>query len=53
MILFVAVMLVFVPATRYFLLFSIPVGVVVALILTLWHRRKPLEKVENKRPLGL
>jgi 4-amino-4-deoxy-L-arabinose transferase-like glycosyltransferase len=53
MMAFVVVVLVFVPATRLFLLLSIPIGVLVALGLSLWHKRKPVEKVENKRPLGL
>jgi membrane protein implicated in regulation of membrane protease activity len=53
MLLFMAVMLVYVPATRLLLLFSVPLGIIVALILSLWHRRKPVEKTENKRPLGL
>jgi hypothetical protein len=54
MLLFVVAMLVWVPVTRYILLFSVPIGVVVALILSFWHRRKPVEAApENKRPLGL
>ncbi len=53
MVLLITVTLVYVPATRLFLLFSIPLGVVVALILSYWHKRKPVEKSENKRPLGL
>ena len=58
-ILFVVVMLVTVPESRYVMLavlvFSIPIGIVVALILRFYHNRRPLkeDEVENKRPLGL
>jgi len=53
MLIFVAIMLAYVPATRWFFLFSIPIGVVIALILSYWHKRKPIEEKENKKPLGL
>ncbi len=53
MLLFVAVILVYIPVTRWFLLFSIPVGLVVALILSYLHKRRPVEPEQNKRPLGL
>ncbi|MGE0406467.1 MAG: hypothetical protein AB7O65_09215 [Candidatus Korobacteraceae bacterium] len=53
MVLFVVIMLVYVPPTRYLLLFSVPVGLLVAWILSYWHKRKPLEEKENKKPLGL
>jgi fatty acid desaturase len=43
------------PAYRWFFLISVGIGVLVAGILFLWHRFRPLkdEEVENKRPLGL
>jgi hypothetical protein len=54
MLLFVAVVLYYVPATRLFLLFSIPVGLGTALLLRYWYRRRPIEDTtEKKRPLGL
>jgi uncharacterized membrane protein YqjE len=54
MLLFVVAMLVWVPATRFLLLISIPIGAVVALILSFWHKRRPVEETpQNKRPLGL
>jgi multisubunit Na+/H+ antiporter MnhE subunit len=54
MLLFVVAMLIWVPVTRYLLLFSLPIGAVVALILSFWHKRKPVEEApQNKRPLGL
>lgn len=51
----VAVTLIWLPAYRLFLAISIGIGVVVALILYLWHRFRPVkdEDIENKRPLGL
>jgi hypothetical protein len=43
------------PAYRIFILLSLGIGVVVAVILYLWHRFRPLkeEDIHNKRPLGL
>ncbi len=58
-VVFVTVVLIAVPESRWILLavlvFSVPIGIVVAFVLRWWHRRKPLEaeKVSNKRPLGL
>jgi len=55
-------LLIFLPGSRRFLLaigiavlICVAIGVVVAAILYLWHRRKPVkeENVESKRPLGL
>lgn len=56
---FVAAVLIAVPESRWILLailvFSVPIGIVVALILRWWHRRRPLEveEVSKKKPLGL
>jgi hypothetical protein len=43
------------PPYRLFILVSVGIGVVVAAILYLWHRFRPLkdEDINNKRPLGL
>lgn len=51
----VAVTLIWLPAYRLFLGISIAIGVIVAGILYLWRRLRPVreEDVENKRPLGL
>lgn len=51
----VALLLIWLPAYRWFFLISLGIGVVVAASLYLWHRFKPLkeEDVERKRPLGL
>lgn len=51
----VAVTLIFLPAYRLFFAISLGIGIVVALILYLWHRFRPVKEkdVENKRPLGL
>jgi hypothetical protein len=50
----VVLILVEVPAARWFLLFSIPVGLFFAGIIYLWHKHKPIkpEDVDN-RPLKL
>ncbi len=47
--------LIWLPAYRLFLAISIGIGLVVAGILYLWRRLRPVreEDVENKRPLGL
>jgi uncharacterized membrane protein YqjE len=54
-ILVVVILLIWLPAYRWFFVISVAIGVVVAGILFLWHRYKPLrpEDVENKKPLGL
>jgi len=51
----VAMVLIAFPAYRWFFLISVGIGVVVASILFLWHKLRPIreEDVENKRPLGL
>jgi len=54
-ILVVAVLLIMLPAYRWFFLISVLIGLVIAGGLTLWHRLRPIKEpdVENKRPLGL
>ena len=51
----VAILLIMLPAYRWFFLISVGIGVVVAGILHLWSKYKPIkeEDVEHKRPLGL
>jgi hypothetical protein len=51
----VAIVLIAFPAYRWFFLISVGIGVVVAGLLFLWHKLRPIrdEDVENKRPLGL
>jgi len=51
----VAVLLIMLPAYRWFFLISIAIGLMVAGILYLWNRYKPVkeEDVHGKRPLGL
>lgn len=51
----VAVLLVSLPAYRWFFLISAGIGVGVAAILVLWHKLRPIreEDIENKKPLGL
>jgi 4-amino-4-deoxy-L-arabinose transferase-like glycosyltransferase len=55
----VAVLLVIPPAYRWFLLWffliSVAIGIVVAAILYLWNKYKPIREqdVDHKRPLGL
>ena len=51
----VAIVLIAFPAYRWFFLISVGIGIVVAGILFLWHKFRPIrdEDVENKRPLGL
>ncbi len=51
----VIILLVWLPAYRWFFLGSLGIGVVVAAILYFWNQYKPVrpEDVENKRPLGL
>jgi hypothetical protein len=51
----VAVVLIFEPAYRLFFAISVGIGLIVAAILYLWNRYRPIkeEDVNNKRPLGL
>ena len=51
----VAILLITLPAYRWFFLISLLIGIVIAGGLTLWHRLHPIkdQDVENKRPLGL
>ena len=51
----VFILLIWLPAYRWFFLGSLGIGIVVAAILYLWNKYKPVkpEDVENKRPLGL
>ena len=51
----VAIVLIAFPAYRWFFLISLGIGIVVAGVLFLWHKLRPIreEDVENKRPLGL
>jgi MFS family permease len=54
-ILVVAVLLIMLPAYRWFFLISVLIGLVIAGGLTLWYRLHPIEEqdVHPKRPLGL
>jgi fatty acid desaturase len=51
----VVILLIAFPAYRWFFLISVGIGVVVAAILYLWHRFRPVKEgdVDHKRPLGL
>jgi hypothetical protein len=51
----VFILLIWLPAYRWFFLGSLGIGIVVAAILYFWNKYKPVkpEDVENKRPLGL
>lgn len=51
----VAVLLIALPAYRWFFLISVLIGLVIAGGLALWHKLHPIEEqdVETKRPLGL
>jgi MFS family permease len=52
----VGILLIALPAYRWFFLISLGIGLVVAGILVLWYRFRPIreEDIENnKRPLGL
>jgi hypothetical protein len=51
----VAVLLIMLPAYRWFFLISVLVGLVIAGGLNLWHKLHPLKEqdVHPKRPLGL
>ena len=54
-VLVVVILLVWLPAYRWFFLISVAIGVVVAAILFFWHKYRPVkeEDIENKKPLGL
>ncbi len=54
-ILVVAILLIALPAYRWFFLVSVGIGLAVAAALYLWHKLRPLkeEDIEKKRPLGL
>ena len=51
----VALLLIALPAYRWFFLISLVIGLVIWQGLALWHRLRPIkeEDVRNKRPLGL
>ena len=51
----VAILLIALPAYRWFFLISVLIGLVIAGGLALWHKLHPIEEedVEPKRPLGL
>ena len=51
----VSVLLIGLPAYRWFFLISAGIGVVVAAILYFWNKYKPVkeEDIERKHPLGL
>jgi MFS family permease len=52
----VGVLLIALPAYRWFFLISLGIGLVVAAILFLWYRFRPIREEDidnNKRPLGL
>jgi len=51
----VAILLIALPAYRWFFLISVLMGLVIARGLALWHTLHPIEEqdVEPKRPLGL
>jgi len=51
----VVILLIALPAYRWFFLISVGIGIVVAAILYFWHKFKPVKEadVANKRPLGL
>jgi uncharacterized membrane protein YqjE len=51
----VLILLVWLPAYRWFFLGSLGIGVIVAAILYFWNQYRPVkeEDIQNKRPLGL
>jgi hypothetical protein len=51
----VAILLVALPAYRWFFLISVVIGLVIWRGLAFWHKLRPIKdaEVENKRPLGL
>jgi hypothetical protein len=50
----ITILLIALPAYRWFFLISLGVGIIVASILYFWNKYRPVkpEDVENKRPLG-
>jgi len=48
----VVIVVIWIPAMRWFFLISIPIGGIVAVILYFWNKHKPV-KVEDDRPLKL
>jgi MFS family permease len=51
----VAVLLIMLPAYRWFFLISLLIGLVIAAALAFWHKLHPIKEqdVHPKRPLGL
>jgi len=51
----VAILLIALPAYRWFFPISVGIGLGVAGMLFLWHKLRPIREkaVENKQPLGL
>ncbi len=51
----VAILLIALPAYRWFFLISFLIGLVIAGGLTFWHKLNPIKEhdIETKRPLGL
>ena len=51
----VVILLIWLPGYRWFFLISVGIGAVVAGILYLWRKYRPIKEadVEQKRPLGL
>jgi hypothetical protein len=51
----VAILLIALPAYRWFFLISVLIGLAIAGGLMLWHKLNPIKEhdIENKRPLGL
>lgn len=51
----VAILLIMLPAYRWFFLISVAIGILVAAILYLWNKYRPIkeEDVDHKKPLGL
>jgi hypothetical protein len=51
----VAILLIALPAYRWFFLISLLIGLVIAGALTFWHKLNPIKErdVDTKRPLGL
>ena len=51
----IATLIILFPAYRWFLLISIGIGLIVAVVLYFWNRSHPIKEadIDNKRPLGL
>ena len=51
----VAILLIMLAAYRWFFLISVAIGILVAAILYLWNKYRPIkeEDVDHKKPLGL